>query len=586
MASKISPEKVWRPGQKRRPAFRASESTEALSAALCASQERVQELQDRLASLETRLERQESLMDDVLGSRIWRTLVAAGSVILRWSGAGAPEVSWLGKGGAGPTRSDYSNWIKTGELSFDPMWVEARIAAFRWLPQFSIVVRDGRNQKDLIDQTIRSLERQSYSQWELLGPGRNETHCDFVVYVDPGDSLSPNALYALAEALNSDPDADLIYTDEDVLHPVDGRCDPYFKPDWSPELFSSENYIGGLLACRTDLAFGVTDGRDYGPDRNLTARLCHQARRIVHLPHVLYHRRPFPTGLVSDKPSLAASRGVSGAGSPRVSILIPTCNRSLVEDAINTIQEKTDYPEYEIVVIDNSRGSSVQRFAARRNLRYCDCREWPFNFARLINHAARSTTSPILLLLNDDTRVVESGWLRALIDAAQKPGVGAVGARLLFPDRTIQHAGVIVGLYGTCGHAFRGLPADKPVYRNLASTAREVSAVTGACLLTHRSCFEECGGLDEVTFPVAYQDVDYCLRLQRQGYRILYAPAATLIHKESASIIGKGIRGTPAELQAFRRRWADVIDNDPYYNPNLTRESPDYRFRAGRHSGL
>ncbi len=583
MPPKMSSRHVWRSNPKPKADFRTSDSVEALKAVLRAAQEENETLQSRLAALEVRLERQEGQVDDLLGSRIWRTLMAGGRWLLRARGMDPSRQPIHERCIGGPTLSEYREWMHTHDPLFDSGWVGARISAFSWRPQFSAIVGAPKANREQTDRTIRSLDEQTYPHWEL-----GDEKGDFVFFLEPGDQLAPNALFLLADALNSDPDIDLLYTDEDVLDPVEGRSSPFFKPDWSPELFASRNYVGGLLACRSDLFAGVTGSGDDAAlmaDHNLTLRLCNRADRIAHVPQVLYHRHPAPTeqadsDIFSDRPRTSA-----GTASPAVSILIPTCSRTLVEDAVNSLIANTDYPHYEIVVVDNSRGRSIQRFAAGRNLGYCDCRGWPFSFARLINHAAGQTTSPYLLLLNDDTKVTESGWLRALVDMILKPGAGAVGARLLFPDRTIQHAGVVVGLHGTCGHAFRGLPADRPHYHGLASMAREVSAVTGACLLTRRSCFQEVNGLDEAHFPVAFQDVDYCLRLRSKGYRILYTPAATLIHQESRSITDRGIRASSAELQAFRRRWADVIDSDPYYSPHLTRHDTDYRIRTGRYLG-
>jgi O-antigen biosynthesis protein len=573
-----------------KPKSSPPESVEDLKAALGIAQRQISHLLGHMSALEARLEHQQKVLDEILGSRIWRTLVAGGNFLLRLRNGNDTSRPTPNKSDSGPSREDYKAWIATREENYDSAWVQARTFAFRRRPRFSVIVGSETGDQELLCRTVQSLESQSYPDWDLAFVGKEEATGDLAVIVDPGDQLAPHALFALAEAFDADEHIDLVYTDEDVLDPVRGRIDPFFKPDWSPELLLSQNYVGGLLACKLDLwreAASHRTGSRISNDHALTLALCDRAEQITHLPQVLYHRHP-STALpavsqTNQAPPSMRIHSVASENLPVVSILMPTCNLRLLRPAIESLQQATDYPHYEIVVIDNSRGRAIQTYAARRNVGYCDHRGRHFNFSFLINQAAQTTSAPWLLLLNDDTRVIESGWLRALVNMGQRPGVGAVGGRLLFPDRRLQHAGVIVGLFGTCDHAFRGLDADQYLYRGLASTTREVSAVTGACLLTPRALFKECGGLDEITFPVAFQDIDYCLRLRVKGYRILYTPSATLIHQQSVSMLDRGIRGSTKELQAFRERWADFIDEDPYYNRNLTREATDYSLRRDRH---
>ena len=245
----------------------------------------------------------------------------------------------------------------------------------------------------------------------------------------------------------------------------------------------------------------------------------------------------------------------------------------LLARCLDSLTSKTNYAPYEIVVVDNDSQSEEARayFAQfkHRLLRYSG----PFNFSAINNFAVSQTESPWLLFLNNDTEVIDSEWLTMMAEHVQRPEVGAIGPRLLYPDDTVQHAGIVLGVGGIAEHAFRGLPADAPgVCRQLQAT-RNYSAVTGACLLTRREVFEEVGGFDEERLPVTFSDVDLCLKMRRAGYRIVYVPFARLYHHESGT---RRPAVEPLETEVMRERWADVLAHDPYYNPNLSRERADF----------
>ncbi|MDQ6940503.1 MAG: glycosyltransferase family 2 protein, partial [Verrucomicrobiota bacterium] len=240
---------------------------------------------------------------------------------------------------------------------------------------------------------------------------------------------------------------------------------------------------------------------------------------------------------------------------------------------IETLTAKTSYGEYEIVIVDNDSATEEAReyFAQtpHRVLRY----EGPFNFSAMNNLAVEQTDSPWLLFLNNDVEIIESEWLTAMVEHVQRPEIGAVGARLIYPNETIQHAGVVLGVGGIAEHAFKNFGAEDPgVCRQLQIT-RNYSAVTGACLLTRREVFDEVGGFDEAQLPVTFSDVDLCLKMRRAGYLIVYTPFAKLIHHESAT---RHRSAEPRESDTIRQRWADVIARDPYYNPNLSRAAADF----------
>ena len=430
---------------------------------------------------------------------------------------------------------------------------------------------------------------------------------EFIALLDHDDELDPHALAHLAQAVLDEPQANLLYSDEDKIDLRGRRFDPFFKPDWSPDLLLSENYVCHLLAARRALvnqAGGFRPEFDGSQDYDLTLRLSALARRIVHLPRVLYHWRSVPGSAAAgalNKPDAIAAAGRALAAhlapaasvepglnpgrwrvrypipeSARVSIIIASGGSVDVLRTNLDALAATDYRNYEIVVIDNSKSSAIEDFLRDRPVRYLDWRNKPFNYPAINNHAAAQCDAPLLLFLNDDTEALAPGWLTALVEHACRPEVGAVGAKLIYPDGRIQHGGVVMGLYGHCGHAFKGLHAARSHYFSLSDVVRNVSAVTGACLMTRAAVFREAGGFDEAAFPVAFNDIDLCLKIGALGYRILYTPHAQLRHHEAFSKTAEDLPPSAIELARLREKWKDVIARDPYYNPNLTTTREDY----------
>ena len=430
---------------------------------------------------------------------------------------------------------------------------------------------------------------------------------EWVGFLDHDDVLEPDALFQNVKWLQDHRDADMIYSDEDKLT-EQGFDAPILKPDWSPDYFLSCNYICHFTIIRRDLLRKIDGFRsefDGAQDYDLFLRIMEETHRIDHIPRVLYHwRRSLtstadnirrkPGSLETGRLALEAyleRRQESGhvtvdwgthaywikrqlTEAKKISIIIPVRDRvDLLARCLDSLTSKTTYAPYEIVVVDNDSQSEEARayFSnfKHRLLRYSG----PFNFSAMNNFAVEQTDSPWLLFLNNDTEVIESEWLTMMAEHVQRPAVGAVGPKLLYPDDTVQHAGIVVGVGGIAEHAFRGLPADAPGVCRQLQTTRNYSAVTGACLLTRREVFDEVGGFDEERLPVTFSDVDLCLKMRRAGYRVVYVPFAKLYHHESST---RRPAVEPLETEVMRERWPDVLERDPYYNPNLSRERADF----------
>ena len=430
---------------------------------------------------------------------------------------------------------------------------------------------------------------------------------DWIGFLDHDDVLEPDALYQHIKWLQDHRDADLLYSDEDKLT-EEGLDSPIFKPDWSPDFFLSCNYICHFTLLRRSLLAEIGGFRsefDGAQDYDLFFRVIERTPRVHHIPRVLYHWRRSdastadnirrkPKSLETGRLAVESHLERTGEGghvavdwrthaywvkrdlreTKKISIIIPVRDRiDLLARCLEGLTSRTTYEPYEIILVDNdSQTEEARDYFARvkhRVLHYAG----PFNFSAVNNFAVGETDSPWLLFLNNDTEIFDGSWLTTMAEHVQRPEVGAVGPRLLYPDDTVQHAGIVVGVGGIADHAFRGFPAEAPgVCRQLQAT-RNYSAVTGACLLTRRDVFNEVGGFDEERLPVTFNDVDLCLKMRRAGYLIVYTPFAKLYHHESAS---RRRSVEPMETSVMQERWAEVLASDPYYNPNLSRERADF----------
>jgi len=438
---------------------------------------------------------------------------------------------------------------------------------------------------------------------------------EYVAFLDSDDVLAAFALSAVVQAINDNPDIELFYSDEDKIDDQDCRYDAFFKPGWSPDLFRSCHYIGHFVVMKRSLLQrlgGLDETYTGAQGYEFLLRASEQTRKIKRIPKILYHWRATagssamgltekPAASADGKRALAAhlERNAPGAwveeieacryrvryplvGDPRVSILMPTGGNKHVFRALEDVLEKTAYKNYDILLIDNSRTARVEEYASclathKASVRYVDWRGRPFNFSQMNNAAARMTASPYILFLNDDTTVIADEWLAAMLEHAQRPEVGAVGAQLWYPNKLLQHAGVVMGLHSNCGHAFKGVPGELPhYYFDLPHLIRNCSAVTGACLLVARDKFFEAGAFDEANLAVAFQDVDLCLKLLELGYRNVYTPYAKLYHHEAATKTTHDKNPDPVEDAFVREKWARYIADDPFYNPNLNRWKEDF----------
>ena len=454
-----------------------------------------------------------------------------------------------------------------------------------------------------------------------LGLARGE----YVALLDHDDLLAENALYEVAAEIARHPDAAVIYSDEDKLDADGLRWGPYFKPDFDPDLLLGQNLVSHLGVYRRDLIEklgGMREGFEGSQDHDLALRATAACGRdrVRHIPTVLYHwrrtgqaasfsegaeRRCAETRRRAVADALSA-RGVAAAlewaplaaehlrvvwplpqRTPLVSVIVPTRDRaSLLATCADGVLNRTDYKALELIIVDNG-SEEPQTFALFEQLRR-DPRvrvlpaPGPFNFSALNNGAVAEAHGEVLLLLNNDIEVIEPGWLHEMVAQAMRPEIGAVGAKLLYANDTIQHAGVVVGTGGVAGHYGLGAgPLDPGPLASLA-LVRQVSAVTAACLAVRAEIYREIGGMDERNLAVAFNDVDFCLRIGERGYRNLWTPFAQLYHLESVSR-GFDISGDKAarfarEVAYMQRRWGTKGFADPFFNPNLDLSDPNGAF--------
>lgn len=435
-----------------------------------------------------------------------------------------------------------------------------------------------------------------------------------------GDVLADDALHRLARFVQERPDALVVYTDHDFIDSAGRRHSPVFKPAWNPDLFFTHNYLANLCAVSARLPGASEIFTRRSTTEELVSLVLAASRSkavepIVHLPQVLCHRHadashadpyggePAEPRALAAHPPLAAVSIEPGMRPhtvrvvwplpdpvPHVTVIIPTRDRiDLLRACVDSVVQVTAYANFDVVIVDNdSQTTEAARYfegiAGDPRVRVLPF-PGPFNYSAINNAAAGRAGGELLAFLNNDTEVISPDWMSDMARQAMRPGVGAVGAKLLYTDGTVQHAGVVLGIGGVAGHVHRFLPGDEPGYCGRAELTHSFTAVTAACLMVRKKLFESVGGFNATSLVVAFNDVDLCLRLHRMGLRNIFEARALLHHHESMS---RGVDDTDEKRRVFERErtymlqhWQREIADDPAYNLNLSREQEDFSFRIG-----
>ncbi|HDV4896627.1 glycosyltransferase family 2 protein [Escherichia coli] len=501
-------------------------------------------------------------------------------------------------------------------------------------PHWELCIADDRSPKEHVQRVLREYEAKD-SRIKVVYRKHNGhisaasnsaleiAKGDFVALLDHDDVLPEHAMLFMAQAICEQPHTQILYSDEDKINARGERFDPHFKSDWNPDLFFSQNYVSHLGVYRRSLLQqigGFRLGVEGSQDQDLLLRcLPHvAAEQIVHIPRVLYHWRTIEgsTALASGEKSYTTEAGIKAlrdyfskqqpevtveAGlvpntyrvrypisepAPLVSLLIPTRDRrALTETAVRSIVDCSTYTHFEILILDNGSVeqetldffAQIQQEDSRvRVLRY----DHPFNYSAINNFGVRHAKGAIIGLVNNDIEVINPDWLTEMVSHCMRPEIGCVGAKLYYSNDTIQHGGVILGIGGVAGHSHKQYPRHHPGYFSRLLLTQNLSAVTAACLLIRKNIYEEVAGLDEENLHVAFNDVDFCLKVREAGYRNLWTPYAELYHYES---ISRGAEDSPEKLARFARevnfmksKWGKHLELDPFYSPNLTKSREDF----------
>lgn len=557
--------------------------------------------------------------------------------------------------------NQYKEWLEKNKVTEEEL-EEQRKVKFQYEPKISVIVPTYNTPEHFLRDMIECVANQTYYNWELcvadasttdkvkvvleeykakygdrlvikyltdnkgIAENTNEALAlatgDFIGLFDHDDLLPLNSLYEIVKAINENPDADFIYTDEDKIS-EDGkrRFDPHFKTDWNPDLLRSHNYITHFSIFRKDVMekiHGFRSGYNGSQDHDIILRATEVAQHIVHIPKILYHWRIhdkstaanprakmycYDSGVRAVKSQLERE-GTDGQvifgknlgfyrtfydikGEPKVSIIIP--NKDHKDDlkrCIKSIYKKTSYRNFEIVIVENnSTSDEIFKYyndleKEHRNLKVVKW-EKEFNYSAINNFGVEHCTGEYILLLNNDTEVITERWIEEMLQHAQRKDIGVVGAKLYFDDDTVQHAGVLMNLAGVANHHFRGFDRKDIGYFSRLDVVQNYCAVTGACMMVSKELYDAVGGLDE-QFVVAYNDIDFCLKVRELGKRNLFTPFAELYHYESKS---RGydsqdeskVKRLQKESDLFAKKWSKYLEGcDPYYNPNFSNKTLNF----------
>lgn len=559
---------------------------------------------------------------------------------------------------------DYPEWYALTKPSEEELEAQKKVV-FDYNPKLSVVIPAYKTPERYLAAMLDSLLSQTYEKWEVCvadGSPRGEgvervlkryalkderiryvilgenkgiagntnaaiemAKGDFIVLADHDDTLARNALFECVKAINSDPEIDVVYTDEDKLD-IDGGelFEPHFKPDFNPDLLTSVNYICHLFVVNHELLLevgGFREEYDGAQDYDFIFRCTEKARKIYHVPKALYHWRCHQNSTSSNPESKlyafeAGARAVKAhyermgipvskvekgvdygiyhtvfeiTGDPLVSVIIPNKDHTADLDlCMRSIIEKSSYQNLEFIVVENN-STEKETFSyyerIQKEFESVHVVKWEreFNYSAINNFGVTHAKGEYLLFLNNDTEMINPESIKELLGFVQREDVGIAGARLLYSDDTIQHAGVVIGFGGIAGHTFIGLHKAESSYFNQAMCARDYSAVTAACMMSRKSLFEQSGGFSE-ELAIAFNDIDFCMKIRSMGKLVVYAPYALFYHYESKS---RGLEDTPEKVERFNReikifseKWPDILrDGDPYYNPNLTLRKSNFALR-------
>jgi GT2 family glycosyltransferase len=469
--------------------------------------------------------------------------------------------------------------------------IKSALEDMHYLPRFSIVV-----DAEAGGSTLASIRGQIYQEFDIVAPG-DPLSGDFLVFVQPGQTLEPDALVELVFALNKGDDIDLVYADEDFVSESGKYFAPFYKPDWSPDYLETFNYVGFPACFRRSVIQGsVASGDRY----DFVLRFTEHARNVRHVRKVLGHSPRTncnPAGDIAALQGRLARTGRSGAVTshpkhqgcyqikidlprePLVSIIIPTAAKTitvgdrkidLISNIVRQIRDVSTYKNVEIIVIDN--GDLSRRQIAAIDEAVCKritYEEEEFNVAQKLNLGATIANGEYFILLNDDMEIVEPSWVERMLEHFEKPHVGVVGARLTYPDGKLQHVGVACN-FGNPDHVRKMFPGDDPGYFFSTCGVRNYSAVTGACMMVRSKIYRDVGGFTE-QLAINFNDVDFCLKVSRKGLSIVYAPAVHLTHMESQS---RSVDMPIKELVWFHTRWSRAVRPDRLYNEQFLMVEP------------
>ena len=545
----------------------------------------------------------------------------------------------------------YQIWINKNEPNEEEL-EKQKDTKFEINPKISIIIPMYNTPEKFFKELVDGLIEQTYPNWELCladgSPEKNEklekiykkderikykfigenkgisgnTNAalelatgDFIALLDHDDLLPKFSLYEIVKCINENPDVEFIYTDEDKFEKLGGkRYDPYFKSDFAPDTLRANNFICHFSIFKKELMNelgGFRSEFDGAQDYDIILRMSEKAKKIIHIPKILYHWRvhalstaksggtakpyAYEAGIKAVQAHIdrigLKGEVVSGntlgtykvnyeiKGNPKVSIIIPNKDyASTLKVCLKSIKKLTTYKNYEIIVVENNSEEQktfdyYDEIDGKDKIKVVKYPEKGFNYSKIINYGVANSDGEYIIQLNNDTELITPNWIEEMLGFAQREDVGAVGAELFYPDKSIQHAGIIIGIGGVAGHVFRNIPHGMHGYFSKDAMIQNMSAVTAACIMASRKMYETVGNMDE-KFEVAFNDVDFCLKIREQGKLIVYNPYVQFIHYESKS---RGFEDTlekqkrfKGEVERFQKKWEKILKNgDPYYNINL-----------------